>query len=122
MYLGNLPIFKVVRVLLHATREPHLRELAAACSLSPGGTVDVLRRLSERGVLRQGRVGNRTTYRLELSKREESVLSELFASYNLEFLESRIETFSRNAAEKLSWMDETYAFFKDVKQGRRDTA
>lgn len=117
-YISDLPLMKVLRAFVVRPKPRHLRELATVCGLSPGGVSDILRRLSDLGVLEATKHGNRKCYSLNISPQELGCLRRLFALDQESRLKERAERFSQNAAEKLAWMDETWGFFREVKKER----
>ena len=117
-YLGDLPLMRVMRVFMTSQNELSLRSIVAATGLSVGGTADILRRISDAGVIKVRTVANRKCYDLNLSDRERSLLRLVISLHNETWLQERAERFSLNAAEKLEWMDDTYSFFKQVKSKR----
>ena len=106
---------RVLRAFAANPRPRHLRELSSSLRLSVGGTADILRRLSELGVLSESKSGNRKCYQLQLEERERKLLQALAALYDESLLKQRALRFSRGASEKLRWMDETYLFLQEVK-------
>lgn len=121
-FLGNQPLMRVVRGLLHSPQPRHLRALAVDYSLSPSGLSDILRRLDEAGVLHESRSGNRRLFALKITAPEYKVLEDFFKQYEIAFIESRAPLFERRAVEKLAWMDEAYEFYRGVKKKRNDPA
>lgn len=114
--LASMPAIKVVRALTLGAHPMCLRELVSVCGLSVGGVADILRRLSNSGILSSHRVGNRKCYELQISDRERALMQELETLYDESQLKERAVRFGKNAAEKLKWMDETYSFFQEVKE------
>ena len=109
---------KVLAAFLRAPRPRHVRELASVCGLSPGGVSDILRRLRAAGVLRQRVQGNRTCYSLTLSEQERLIFGQLFARCEEARLQERARRLGGNARDRLEWMDEAYAYFREVKGGQ----
>ena len=119
-YLGSQPIFALLRGLALAPSPRHLRELARAYSLSPAGVTDILRRLKSLGVLKEARQGNKRFFSLALTLEEQRFLDGIFKGYEQQLIAERVARFSKEAPERLQWMDEAYQFFKEVKDERRD--
>lgn len=117
--LGDQPLMKIVRGLFNAPEPPHLRALANDYKLSPAGVSDILRRLSEAGLLHEVRIGNRRCFSLILKDSERGVLGAFFRAYEHAFVEQRAPRFSKGALRKLAWMDETLEFYQEVKKRRR---
>ena len=125
-YLGSQPILQIVRGLMssHNQQDPHqlhLRELAGQYSLSPSGVSDILYRLKKAGVLSERRIGNRRCLALNLAEDEIACLEQLFSVYEKRIIEKRSKRFSRRAVEKLKWMDEAYAYYRNLKRAWDDT-
>ena len=119
-YLGSQPVMRVVRGLMLSPRPRHIRDLAAQYSFSPAGVSDILRRLRRTGLLKEVREGNRRSFSLDLPKGERDCLQMFFSIFERSLLEERVARFSRNAPEKLQWMDDAYSFYRNVKKLRHD--
>lgn len=115
--LASLPLMRLVRGLLLSPRPRHLRDLAARNALSPAGVSDMLKRLSRAKVLIESRHSNRRYFSLKISTEERHCLESLFKHYENYLISSRSRKFSRNAATRLEWMDETYEYYRLVKKG-----
>lgn len=115
-YLGSQPIMTVLRGLMLSSRPRHIRDLASQYSFSPAGVSDIIRRLNETGVLTEVRQGNRRCFSLNLSALEAACLSDFFSIFQNALLKERSVRFSRNAADKLKWMNQAYEFYRDVKK------
>jgi len=113
-YLGDQPLMRVLRAFISSNKPRYLREIVSLYNLSPGGVSDILRRLSKIGVLHEIRQGNRKYYELKVEGQELQLLKDFFSLCEKKSLEQRAERFSKNAAEKLKWMDESYTFFRQL--------
>lgn len=120
-FLGSQPLMQVVRGLFYAPEPRHLRALAHECKLSPSGVSDILRRLSEAGLLKETRRGNRRCFVLRYSDTERAAIAAFLKAYELAFVESRARALEKRAPERLRWMNEAATFFRAVKRRRRDT-
>lgn len=113
--IGDQATFKVLRALLLSFEPPHLRDLATVCNLSPAGISDILRRLKQRGVLRESRQKNKKHYSLIISAEERDCFQHFFELYEKFYVQVRAHDYSKSSLSRLAWMDETYSFFKSVK-------
>jgi DNA-binding MarR family transcriptional regulator len=115
-FLGDQPTFKVIRGLLTSNRARHLRDLATQYGLSPAGVSDILRRLTDAGVLLEERQENRRCFRLNISEEERACLTQFFSLYEITFVKERAPTYSKGASARLVSMDEAYSFYRKVKK------
>lgn len=109
---------RLLRGLIIGDGPRHLRELADTYALSPAGVSDIIRRLRQIGVLKEARVRNKRYFTLNLSSHEHECLKRFFADVDKSVLESRAKRFSRNAAQKLQWMDDAYKFYRNIKKSK----
>ncbi len=116
--IGSQPLMRVIKGLFVSSQPRHLRSLAAQYSLSPAGVSDILRRLIDAGVITETWQGNRRCFALKLSPEERSSLEVFFKTLENTLLEKRSLRFSKNAAKKLTWIDESYSFYRGLKKSR----
>ena len=114
-FIVEQPTLNVIRGLLMRNRPWHLRELANHYGLSVAGVSDILRRLSEAGLLYEERLNNRRYVSLAISKSEKDSLTELFLNYEAVKVQQRSARLGKNAVAKLTAMDEMYSFYRKVK-------
>jgi len=120
-YLCGQPVIQILCSLTAAHPQGrHLRGLAGQYSLSPSGVADIVRRLSEAGVIKETRVANRRHLRLSIPEAELHTLKELFSTQEKIMLQDRVSRFSHRAAEKLEWMDQAYTFYSNIKRRSAD--
>lgn len=115
-FLGELPIFRVLRSLMVCTKPRHLREIARLSDLSPSGVLDILRRLKDLKVLAQSRSKNRICYQLNIKANENAWLTEFLTNYERALIASRATQFNRIARKRLKWMDEAHGFYRQRKK------
>lgn len=114
-FLNSQPVFKILFGLLHSSEPLHLRGLSAQLKISASGVSDILRRLKKAGVLQEKRVQNKRCLSLKISDQEREALELLFTEAEAEWLKKRAKVFSKNAQEKLEWMDQAYRFYREIK-------
>lgn len=121
-YLAQQPFFKVLRGLRMHKEPIHLRGLASRYQLSPAGVTDILQRLRTLGILQESALGNRRYFSLTLMPDDRQFLDQFIALNEKHMISLRVERLQRRAAEKLTWMDEAFVYFRQVRAARANTA
>lgn len=120
-YLGQQPLFKVIRGLRMHKKPIHLRGLAHRYQLSPAGVADILNRLRALGLLKESSRGNRRCFSLRLSPDDQRFIDQFIALNEKQFIEQRVEQFQQRASEKFAWMDDAYVYFRQLRVARDNT-
>lgn len=114
-HISSMPIFKILRYLTLSNEPVHLRKLSKKLLLSPAGVSDILNRLKESGVLKIHAKGNKKIINLIISADEKKYLNLFFEISQANDIKKRAEKLDVNAMNKFNWMDETYKFYKSLK-------
>ena len=117
--LGDQAVMRVIGSLVKSSKPLHTRSLSARNSLSPAGVSDIIRRLKQAGLLKQSKRKNAKCFTLDIKRAEIECLKSFFAAYQIACLEARAAVLSRTALAKLSWMDESYIFYKRLKRSQQ---
>jgi DNA-binding IclR family transcriptional regulator len=117
-YLGQQPLFKVLRGLRMHKAPIHLRGLAHRYELSPAGVTDILNRLRALGVLQESKRGNRRYFSLTLSADDQQFIDQFIALNEQQLISQRVERLQQRASEKLTWMDDAFIYFRQVRGTR----
>lgn len=115
-YLASQPTLKIILSLLQDSAAGlHVRALSNLHGISVGGVSDILRRLKDAGLINEEWHGNRRQITLKISPAEEKCLRLLFDESEYRKSRRRALRFSKNARQKLEWMDEAYKFYRNLK-------
>ena len=117
-YLGQQPLFKILRGLRMHNGPIHLRGLAHRYELSPAGVSDILNRLATLGLLQESESGNRRYFTLNLSPDDQRFLDQYITFHEKQLITERTERFQRRATEKFAWMDEAFIYFRQLRAQR----
>lgn len=119
-YLGQQPLFKVLRGLRMHKEPIHLRGLVHRYALSPAGVTDILNRLNALGFIKESKRGNRRYFTLVLSPDDQRFLDQFITFNEKQLIAERVERLQRRAAEKFAWMDEAFVYFRQLRSARVD--
>lgn len=114
--LISLAGIRVLRGLFYGSPPRSERDLVADYELSPSKTREILGRCKKLGVLSATESNGSLRYSLNLAAEEKMELEKFILLYEEELIRSRVARFSARAPEILAWMDETLAFYSQLKE------
>lgn len=113
---------KVIRVLLASDQKRSFRELVDLSGLSLAGVQDVVRRLSQQGVIFPRREKNKLFFSLVLTDPEKEFLRNALAEATHRELRVRSVQYSKNRQQAVDWIDPQLRIWQAARKLIRGTA